>query len=128
VAEDQHIAINGGTNWYAPWYLDWHSKFDDIHTPDYPVPKLRGTVQSLLNPDVNLPGFEHAHHERMALAGESWARFAQQTAKVSKRDADSFKTDPQSWVSTTMAGTNERDALQRLSLPIRAAGKALVLE
>lgn len=68
VAVDPHIAINGGTNWYAPWYLDWQRKFDDIHTPDYPVPELRGTVQSLLNPDVKRPGFEHDHHELLALA------------------------------------------------------------
>jgi dienelactone hydrolase len=68
VAIDPHIAINGGTNWYAPWYLDWQHHFDDIHTPDYPIPELRGTVQSLLNPDVNRPGFEHDHHELLALA------------------------------------------------------------
>jgi dienelactone hydrolase len=68
VAVDPHIAINGGTNWYAPWYLDWLHKFDDIHTPDYPIPELRGTVQSLLNPDPRRPGFEHDHHELLALA------------------------------------------------------------
>jgi hypothetical protein len=68
VAVDPHIAINGGTNWYAPWYLDWQRKFEDIHTADYPVPELRGTVQSLLNPDVKKPGFERDHHELMALA------------------------------------------------------------
>jgi hypothetical protein len=68
VAVDPHIAINGGTNWYAPYYLDWLHKFDDIDTPLYPVPELRGTVQSLLNPDVKRPGFEHDHHELLALA------------------------------------------------------------
>lgn len=68
VAVDPHIAINGGTNWYPPWYLDWRRRFDDIHTPDYPIPELRGTVQSLLNPDVKRPGFEHDHHELLALA------------------------------------------------------------
>jgi dienelactone hydrolase len=68
VAVDPHIAMNGGTNWYAPWYLDWHRKFADIHTPDYPVPELRGTVQSLLNTDVKRPGFEHDHQELLALA------------------------------------------------------------
>ncbi len=67
VAVDPHIALNGGTNWNAPWYLDWHRKFDDIQTPDYAVPELRGTVQSLLNPDVKRPGFEHDHHELLAL-------------------------------------------------------------
>jgi dienelactone hydrolase len=68
VAVDPHIAINGGTNWYAPWYLDWHHKFDDIQTPDYPIPELRGTPQSLLNPDPKRPGFEHDHQELLALA------------------------------------------------------------
>lgn len=68
VSVDPHIAINGGTNWYPPWYLDWRRRFDDIHTPDYPVPELRGTVQSLLNPDVKRPGFERDHHELLALA------------------------------------------------------------
>jgi Dienelactone hydrolase family len=67
VAVDPHVAINGGTNWFAPWYLDWQHKFDDIHTPDYPIPELRGTVQSLLNPDVKRPGFEHDHQELLAL-------------------------------------------------------------
>lgn len=67
VALDPHIAINGGTNWYAPWYLDWQRKFGDIRTDSYPVPELRGTVQSLLNPDPTRPGFEHDHHELMAL-------------------------------------------------------------
>ena len=67
VAVDPHIGINGGTNWYAPYYLDWHHKFEDIHTPDHPAPELRGTVQSLLNPDVKRPGFEHDHQELLAL-------------------------------------------------------------
>jgi dienelactone hydrolase len=67
VAVDPHIALNGGTNWYAPWYLDWQRKFEDISTPDYPIPALRGTVQSLLNPDVKRPGFEHDHQELLAL-------------------------------------------------------------
>jgi dienelactone hydrolase len=57
VAVDPHIALNGGTNWYAPWYLDWGRKFDD--SP--------GTVQTMLNPDPARPGFEHDHHELLAL-------------------------------------------------------------
>lgn len=61
VAVDPHIAINGGTNWYAPWYLDWLRVFPDIPTPER-------TVLSLLNPDKRRPGFEHDHHELMALA------------------------------------------------------------
>ena len=57
VSIDPHIAINGGTNWYAPWYLDWSR----------PVPG-GATVQSLLNPDPKRPGFERDHHELLALA------------------------------------------------------------
>jgi len=68
VAVDPHIAINGSTNWYDPWFLDWTRRFVDIHTPDYPVPERRGTVLSLLNPDVERPGFERDHHELLALA------------------------------------------------------------
>ncbi|MFB3825811.1 MAG: dienelactone hydrolase family protein [Bryobacteraceae bacterium] len=61
VAVDPHIAVNGGTNWYAPWYLDWLRPFPDIPTPEH-------TVLSLLNPDRARPGFEHDHHEVLALA------------------------------------------------------------
>ena len=57
VSVDPHIAINGGTNWYAPWYLDWGKKLPGM-----------GTVESLLNPDTKRPGFEHDHHELLALA------------------------------------------------------------
>ena len=55
VALDPHIGVNGGTNWYAPWYLDWLR------------PIGNQTVLSLLNPDPKRPGFEHDHHELMAL-------------------------------------------------------------
>lgn len=61
VAIDPHIAINGGTNWFAPWYLDWLRPFPDIPTSQH-------TVLSLLNPDAARPGFEHDHHELLALA------------------------------------------------------------
>jgi dienelactone hydrolase len=61
VALDPHIAVNGGTNWYAPWYLDWLRPFPAIPTPQH-------TVLSLLNSDPQRPGFEHDHHELMALA------------------------------------------------------------
>ena len=60
VALDPHIAINGSTNWYDPWYLDWLRPFPDIPTPQH-------TVLSLLNPNQARPGFEHDHHELMAL-------------------------------------------------------------
>jgi hypothetical protein len=68
VAIDPHIALNGGTNYYDRWYLDWRHQFSDIQTEGYPVPELRGTVQSLLNPDPSRPGFERNHHELLALA------------------------------------------------------------
>ena len=42
-------------------------KFPDIHTDNYSIPELRGTVQSLLDPDPGTPGFERNHHELMAL-------------------------------------------------------------
>jgi dienelactone hydrolase len=61
VAVDPHIAVNGGTNWYAPWYLDWLRPFPDIDTPEH-------TVLSLLDTDRGRPGFEHDHHELLALA------------------------------------------------------------
>ena len=61
VALDPHIAVNGGTNWYAPWYLDWLRRFPTIPTKEQ-------TVLSMLNPDPARPGFEHDHHELMALA------------------------------------------------------------
>lgn len=58
VALDPHIAVNGGTNWYAPWYLDWTREW----------PGGGRTVLSLLNPDPARAGFEHDHHELLALA------------------------------------------------------------
>jgi len=61
VAIDPHVAVNGGTNWFAPWYLDWLHLFPDIPTAQH-------TVLSLLNPDTRRPGFEHDHHEILALA------------------------------------------------------------
>jgi dienelactone hydrolase len=61
VALDPHIAVNGGTNWFAPWYLDWMRVWPQLPGPDH-------TVLGLLNPDKARPGFEHDHHELMALA------------------------------------------------------------
>lgn len=61
VALDPHIAVNGGTNWFAPWYLDWLRPYPNIPTPEH-------TVLSMLNSDPARPGFEHDHHELMALA------------------------------------------------------------
>ena len=68
VAIDAHIALHGGTNWDAPWYLDWERAFPSIRTPEYPVPELRNTVWSLLDADPNRPGFERNHHELLAMA------------------------------------------------------------
>ncbi len=61
VSVDPHIALNGGTNYYAPWYMDWTRTFADIDTP-------QKTVLSLLNPDPGRAGLEHDHHELLALA------------------------------------------------------------
>lgn len=60
VALDPHIALNGGTNWFAPWYLDWLRPYPGI-------PTAERTVLSMLNANPTLPGFEHDHHELMAL-------------------------------------------------------------
>ena len=61
VSVDPHIALNGTTNYYAPWYMDWTKTFDDIDTPEK-------TVLSLLNVDKARAGLEHDHHELLALA------------------------------------------------------------
>ncbi len=61
VAIDPHIALNGGTNYYAPWYMDWTRSFPDIDTP-------QKTVLSLLDTDPGRAGLEHDHHELLALA------------------------------------------------------------
>ncbi len=68
VSIDPHLAIHGDTNYHDPWYLDWRRRFDDINTPDYPDPELRGTIFSLLDADPDRPGFERNHHELLALA------------------------------------------------------------
>jgi dienelactone hydrolase len=95
VAVDPHIAINGTTNWYAPWYLDWKRRFDDIRTPDYARPELRGTVESLLNPDAARPGFEHDHHELLALAAPR--AFLLIGGGCDKEDLAGDSDDRQSW-------------------------------
>lgn len=67
VSFDPGVALNGRTNWFKPWYLDWLKRFPGIPTHDYPIHSLRGTVLSLLNPDVGRPGLERNHHELMAM-------------------------------------------------------------
>jgi hypothetical protein len=67
VSVDPHISMHGDTNWHEPWYLDWKHVFPDIHSDEYPVPELRGSVWSLLDADPKRPGFERNHHELLAL-------------------------------------------------------------
>ena len=67
VSIDPGVALNGRTNWFKPWYLDWLQRFPGVSADDYPMHELRGTVLSLLNPDVGRPGLERNHHEVMAL-------------------------------------------------------------
>ena len=88
VAVDPHIAINGSTNWYAPWYLDWTHRWPDIPTPE-------GTVLSLLNPDPSRPGFEHDHHELLALAAPR--PFLLIGGAAGREDNGGDSDDRQSW-------------------------------
>ncbi len=78
VALDPHIAINGGTNWYSPWYLAW--------TP---------RVLSLLNPNRARPGFEHDHHELLALAAPR--PFLLIGGAAGREDTGGDSDDRQSW-------------------------------
>jgi hypothetical protein len=94
ISLDPHIGVNGGTNYYDPWYLAWRRKFDDINTGDYPVADLRGTVQSLLNPDPDRPGFERDHHELLSMAApRPFLLIGGSQSENSGRDSD----DLQSW-------------------------------
>jgi hypothetical protein len=88
VAVDPHIAVNGGTNWYAPWYLDWLHPFPDIPTAQH-------TVLSVLNPDPARPGFEHDHHELLALAAPR--PFLLIGGKRDSEDGGGDSDDRQSW-------------------------------
>ncbi len=88
VSVDPHIAVNGGTNWYAPWYLDWTRVYPDIPTPQH-------TVLSLLNPNPERPGFEHDHHEILALAAPRPLLIVGGSANSEDRGGDS--DDRQSW-------------------------------
>ena len=105
VALDPHIAVNGGTNWYAPWYLDWTREWPEIRTP-------RKTVLSLLNPDPARPGFEHDHHEVLALAApRPFLLIAGSQSEDSGGDSD----DLQSWGYFNRA----REVYQLLGVPER---------
>jgi dienelactone hydrolase len=105
VALDPHIALNGGTNWYDPWYLDWTRRFDDIPTPEK-------TVLSLLNPDPARPGFEHDHHELLALAAP---RAFLLIGGSRSEDAGGDSDDLQSWGYVNRA----REVYQLLGVPER---------
>jgi len=105
VALDPHIAINGGTNWYDPWYLDWRRRFDDIRTP-------QGGVESLLNPDPSRPGFEHDHHELLALAAP---RAFLLIGGSQSEDAGGDSDDLQSWGYVNRA----REVYELLGVPGR---------
>lgn len=107
VALDPHIAVNGGTNWYAPWYLDWLRPFPDIPTPEH-------TVLSLLNPDPKRPGFEHDHHELMALAAP---RAFLVIGGSQTEDRGGHSDDLQSWGYFNRA----REVYQLLGIPDRIA-------
>lgn len=61
VSLDAGLPLNGATNYFAPWYLDWTTRHADIPTPEQ-------TVLSLLKGRRTRPGFEHDHHEILALA------------------------------------------------------------
>ena len=105
VALDPHIAVNGGTNWYPSWYLDWLRPFPDIPTPEH-------TVLSLLNPDKQRPGFEHDHHELMALAApRAFLLIGNSQSEDSGGDSD----DLQSWGYYNRA----REVYQLLGIPER---------
>lgn len=106
VALDPHIAVNGGTNWYAPWYLDWLRWFPDIPTPER-------TVLSLLNPDPARPGFEHDHHELMALAAPR--AFLLIGGAGHCEDCGGHSDDRQSWGYFNRA----REVYQLLGVPER---------
>lgn len=61
VSIDPGLPLNGATNYFDPWYLDWTARHQDIPTPEQ-------TVLSLLKGRRTRPGFEHDHHEILALA------------------------------------------------------------
>jgi dienelactone hydrolase len=107
VALDPHIAVNGSTNWYAPWYLDWLHVFPDIPTKDH-------TVLSMLNTDPQRPGFEHDHHEVLALAApKPFLLIGGSLDEVSTQGSD----DLQSWGYINRA----REVYRLLGVPDRIA-------
>jgi dienelactone hydrolase len=107
VALDPHIAVNGGTNWYAPWYMDWLRPFPAIPTKER-------TPLSMLNPDTTRPGFERDHHELMALtAPRAFLLIGGSQSEDRGGDSD----DLQSWGYFNRA----REVYQLLGIPERIA-------
>ena len=92
VAIDPHIAINGGTNWFAPWYLDWLRPFPDIPTPQHTVLSL---LKASMPGSPARPGFEHDHHELLALAAPR--PFLLIGGKGDSEDNGGDSDDLQSW-------------------------------
>lgn len=88
VSFDPHIAVNGGTNWFEPWYLDWLHRFPSIPTAEH-------TPLSMLNTDPARPGFEHDHHELLALAAPR--PFLLIGGSGDKEDDGGHSDDRQSW-------------------------------
>jgi dienelactone hydrolase len=106
VALDPHIAINGSSNYFSSWYLDWLRPFPDIPTPER-------TVLSMLNPDKQRPGFEHDHHELMALAAPR--AFLLIGGNNQSEDSGGDSDDLQSWGYYNRA----REVYQLLGIPER---------
>jgi dienelactone hydrolase len=112
VAVDPHVALHGATNYHDPWYLDWKRTFSHIHTDDYPLAELRGTIWSLLDADPARPGFERNHHELMALcAPRALLLIGCSTDKLSAVHSD----DMQSWGYFNRA----REVYELLGIPDR---------
>ena len=106
VAIDPHIAVNGGTNWFEPWYLDWLHNYPDIPTSEH-------TVLSMLNTNPERPGLEHDHHEVLALAAPRPFLLIGGRGDVESQGGDS--DDRQSWGYYNRA----RQVYQLLGVPER---------
>lgn len=86
VSIDAGLPLNGATNYFAPWYLDWTTKHDDIQTPEQ-------TVLSLLKAGRMKPGFAHDHHEVLALAApRPFLLIGSSTEELSGWDRDDLST------------------------------------
>lgn len=115
VALDPHIAVNGGTNWFAPWYLDWLRPFPTIPTAQH-------TPLSMLNPDPAHPGFEHDHHELLALTAPR--PFLLIGGARDREDTGGDSDDRQSWgyVNRALEVYRELGVPDRLQFVLTADG------